>query len=206
MSDQTAHDGSPNQHEEGEGPTRGARNQGTATDHTPIRSRRNRRLQRCPRHYPVHADHRDEGRVHGEAHALTIGPAADCRVPRNRLRGWQGAELSRRVGKVVAYLLLSEMSDVQRREFHEELLDADAFGDLAGNSRRRLNAEQNRPTADRQRRLDAGPPLQRTATPDSGAAFCPLQECDAVSASLALCYRGVARVGHWVGMETAGGR
>jgi hypothetical protein len=33
--------------------------------------------------------------------------------------------LSRRVGKIVAYPPLSEMSDLQRREFHEALLDAD---------------------------------------------------------------------------------
>jgi hypothetical protein len=35
------------------------------------------------------------------------------------------AELSRRVGKTVAYPPLCE-SDSQRREFHEALLDADA--------------------------------------------------------------------------------
>jgi hypothetical protein len=38
------------------------------------------------------------------------------------------------------------MSDAQRREFHEALLDADAFEDLPGNGRRRFSkAEQNRP-------------------------------------------------------------
>jgi hypothetical protein len=36
-------------------------------------------------------------------------------------------ELSRRVGKVVAYPPLCEMSDTQRREFHEALVDADTF-------------------------------------------------------------------------------
>jgi hypothetical protein len=40
------------------------------------------------------------------------------------------AALSRRVGKVVPYPPLSEMSDHQRREFHEALLDADTFEDL----------------------------------------------------------------------------
>jgi hypothetical protein len=40
--------------------------------------------------------------------------------------------LSRRVGKVVAYPPLCEMSDLERREFHEALLDADAFEDLPG--------------------------------------------------------------------------
>jgi hypothetical protein len=54
--------------------------------------------------------------------------------------------LSRRVEKVVAYPPLSEMSDVQRREFHEALLDADAFEDLAGKWQAAIvKAEQNRP-------------------------------------------------------------
>jgi hypothetical protein len=42
------------------------------------------------------------------------------------------AELSRRVRSVVGYPPLSEMSDLQRREFHEALLDADSFDDLPG--------------------------------------------------------------------------
>jgi hypothetical protein len=42
------------------------------------------------------------------------------------------AELSRRVEKVVGYPPLSEMSDLQRREFHEALLDTDTFEDLPG--------------------------------------------------------------------------
>jgi hypothetical protein len=42
------------------------------------------------------------------------------------------AELSRRVKKVVGYAPLSEMSDLQRREFHEALLDVDSFEDLPG--------------------------------------------------------------------------
>jgi hypothetical protein len=42
------------------------------------------------------------------------------------------AALSRRIGKVVAYPPLCEMSDPQRREFHEALLDADTFEDLPG--------------------------------------------------------------------------
>jgi hypothetical protein len=40
--------------------------------------------------------------------------------------------LSRRVGKVVGYPPLSELSDLQRREFHEALLDADDFEELPG--------------------------------------------------------------------------
>ena len=42
------------------------------------------------------------------------------------------AELSRRVGKVVGYPPLCDMSDQQRREFHEALLGADSFEDLPG--------------------------------------------------------------------------
>jgi hypothetical protein len=42
------------------------------------------------------------------------------------------AELSRRVGKVVGYPPLCDMSDLQRREFHEALLDAVTFDDLPG--------------------------------------------------------------------------
>jgi hypothetical protein len=54
--------------------------------------------------------------------------------------------LSRRVRKVVAYPPLCEMSDLQRREFHEALLDADSFEDLAGKWQAAiLKAEQNRP-------------------------------------------------------------
>jgi hypothetical protein len=55
-------------------------------------------------------------------------------------------ELSRRVGKVVRYPPLSEMSDCQRREFHETLLDANTFEDLPGKWQAAiLEAEQNRP-------------------------------------------------------------
>jgi hypothetical protein len=42
------------------------------------------------------------------------------------------AELSRRVEKVVAYPPLSELGELQRRELHEALLEADAFEDLPG--------------------------------------------------------------------------
>jgi hypothetical protein len=56
------------------------------------------------------------------------------------------AELSRRVRMVVGYPPLSEMSDLQRREFHEALLDADSFEDLPGKWQAAvLKAEQNRP-------------------------------------------------------------
>jgi hypothetical protein len=57
------------------------------------------------------------------------------------------AELSRRVGKVVGYPPLCEMSDLRRREFHEALLDADAFEDLSGKWQAAiLKAEENRPS------------------------------------------------------------
>jgi hypothetical protein len=56
------------------------------------------------------------------------------------------AALSRRVAKVVAYLPLSEISDYQRREFHEALLEADAFEDLPGKRQAAIvKAERNRP-------------------------------------------------------------
>jgi hypothetical protein len=42
------------------------------------------------------------------------------------------AELSRRVEKVVGYPPLSELDDLQRREFHEALLEAGSFEDLPG--------------------------------------------------------------------------
>jgi hypothetical protein len=41
-------------------------------------------------------------------------------------------ERSRCVEKVVGYPPLSEMGDLQRREFHEAVLDADSFDDLPG--------------------------------------------------------------------------
>jgi hypothetical protein len=56
------------------------------------------------------------------------------------------AALSRRVEKVVAYPPLSEMSDYQRRELRESLLDADCFEDVPGKWQAAIvKAEQNRP-------------------------------------------------------------
>jgi hypothetical protein len=56
------------------------------------------------------------------------------------------AELSRRVGKVVGYGPLAEMGDLQRREFHEALLEVESFEDLLGKWQAAiLKAEQNRP-------------------------------------------------------------
>ena len=55
-------------------------------------------------------------------------------------------ELSRRAEKVVGYPPLSELGDLQRREFHEALLEAATFGDLPGKWQAAiLKAEQTRP-------------------------------------------------------------
>jgi hypothetical protein len=57
-----------------------------------------------------------------------------------------GAGLSRRVGKVVGYPPLIDLSAEQRREFHEALLEADTFEDLPGKWQAAvLKAEQNQP-------------------------------------------------------------
>jgi len=51
-----------------------------------------------------------------------------------------------RVEKVVGYPPLSELGDLQRREFHETLLEAASFEDLPGKWQAAiLQAEQNRP-------------------------------------------------------------
>ena len=56
------------------------------------------------------------------------------------------AALSRRVEKVVGNPPLCDMSDVQRREFHEALLDAESFEDLPRKWQAAiLKAERNRP-------------------------------------------------------------
>jgi hypothetical protein len=56
------------------------------------------------------------------------------------------AELSRRVRKVVAYPPLWDMSDHQRHEFQEALLDVDSFENLPGKWQTAiLKAEANRP-------------------------------------------------------------
>jgi len=56
------------------------------------------------------------------------------------------AEPSRRLGKAVAHLPLSEMRSEQRREFQEALLEADTFEDLFGKWQAAiLKAEQSRP-------------------------------------------------------------
>lgn len=55
-------------------------------------------------------------------------------------------ELKPACRKVVGYPPLSEMGDLQRREFHEALLDADSSEDLPGKRQAAiLKAEQSRP-------------------------------------------------------------
>jgi hypothetical protein len=69
--------------------------------------------------------------------------------------------LSERVGRVVGYPPLSELGDLQRREFHEALLEATTFEDLPGRWQAAiLEAKQNRPklrvpTGDRSRPLNS---------------------------------------------------
>jgi hypothetical protein len=66
--------------------------------------------------------------------------------PRSRLYGWRPPELSRPVEKIVAYAPVSEISQGQRREFQEALLDADAYDDLPGKWQAAiLRAERRRP-------------------------------------------------------------
>ena len=56
------------------------------------------------------------------------------------------AELSRPVEKVVGYPPLSELGELQRREFHEALLEAGTFEDLPGKWQAAIvSAEQHRP-------------------------------------------------------------
>jgi hypothetical protein len=56
------------------------------------------------------------------------------------------AELSRRVEKAVSYPPLSELGDLQRREFHDALLEAATFEDLPGRWQAAiLEAERYRP-------------------------------------------------------------
>src|SRR5215217_6979978 len=60
------------------------------------------------------------------------------------------AQLSRRVEKVVGYPPLSELGELQRREFHEALLEAGSFDDLPGKWQAAIvEAEQNRPNPTR---------------------------------------------------------
>ena len=56
------------------------------------------------------------------------------------------AQLSRRVGRFVGQPPLSELGDLQRREFHEALLEAATFEDLPGKWQAAIiEAEHNRP-------------------------------------------------------------
>jgi len=65
-------------------------------------------------------------------------------------------ELRHRVEKVVAYPPLSELSDLQRRDFHEALLEAVSFEDLPGRWQAAfLAVEQNRPRCESSVAIDA---------------------------------------------------
>ena len=65
---------------------------------------------------------------------------------KRRRRSPRSSREPRRVEKVVGYPPLSEMGELQRREFHEALLEADSFEDLPGKWQAAiLEAEQNRP-------------------------------------------------------------
>jgi hypothetical protein len=98
------------------------------------------------RHRPATRQHR----VYEAGKLLTRGHTARVRrhhLARRDLR-WanseRGAQPPRR--EVVAYQPLCEMSDLQREEFYEALLDAEAFEDLAGKWQAAiLKAEENRP-------------------------------------------------------------
>jgi hypothetical protein len=91
---------------------------------------------------------RSAGFLSEDNRELAVEPDAD---PAQYLRPvyalpMANAALSRRVGKVVAYPPFSELSDRERREFHEALLDAEAFEDLSGKWQAAIvKAEQNRP-------------------------------------------------------------
>jgi hypothetical protein len=78
---------------------------------------------------------------------LHVGAASPAQYPREVYPpAMASAELSRRVETVGDYPPLSEMDDLQRREFHEALLDAGSFEDLPGKWQAAiLAAEQNRP-------------------------------------------------------------
>ena len=74
------------------------------------------------------------------------GPSSDSARPSllGPVHGERRAEPPR--PKVVAYPRLCDMSDLQRQEFREALLDADSLEDLAGKWQAAiLKAEGNRP-------------------------------------------------------------
>jgi hypothetical protein len=81
------------------------------------------------------------------------------------------AALSRRAGKVVAYPPLCELSDLQPRQFHEMLLDADTFEGLPGKWQAAiLKAEENRPNREvaggnPEGRAEPAPPADRPRRP-----------------------------------------
>jgi hypothetical protein len=89
------------------------------------------------------------------------------------------AELSRRVGKVVGYPPLSEISDLQRREFHEALLDADSFEDLPGKWQAAiLESEENRPDLSSATASAGSPSCERKLLESLHDRFTNFRPCD----------------------------
>ena len=79
---------------------------------------------------------------------ITLYPVLWVLMPKEGLIAgpMASAELNQRVEKVVGYPPLCDMDDFQRREFHEALLEADAFEDLPGKWQAAiLKAERSRP-------------------------------------------------------------
>jgi hypothetical protein len=85
------------------------------------------------------------------------------------------ADLSRRVERVVGYPPLSDLSDDQRREFHEALLESDCFEGLPGKwqAANRTGRAQPAEIAAHHYRLTRGANLRDTVTPrDGGSGGC----------------------------------
>src|SRR5215203_4258411 len=80
------------------------------------------------------------------------------------------AAWSERVGRVGGYPPLSGLSDLQRREFHEALLDADTFEDLPGKWQAAiLKAEHNRPQPAHRQEPTKSPTRTATGPPEGRA-------------------------------------
>jgi hypothetical protein len=75
--------------------------------------------------------------------------------------------LSRRVEKVVSYPPLSDLGDLQRREFHEALLDAGSFEDLPGKWQAAILKAESRAEAARRVTSAREPGVRMPAWPGS---------------------------------------
>jgi hypothetical protein len=86
------------------------------------------------------------GRLRADSSGSPNAPIRRRVFPRSTLRPWRAPCSAAASRKPFAYLPLCDMRDLQRREFHEALLDADTFEDLPGKWEAViLEAEQNRP-------------------------------------------------------------